>query len=66
MPGSTKLLCKMMGNIKKERENDTFVEFESNDEVLMMLMNCFIITSMSEDNFDSGFLLKTSAGKAKG
>lgn len=64
MPGSTKLLCKMMGNIKKERENDAFVEFESNDEVLMMLMNCFI-TSMSEDNFDSGFLLKTSAGKAK-
>lgn len=64
MPGSTKLLCKMMGNIKKERENDAFVEFESNDEVLMMLMNCFI-TSMSEDNFDSGLLLKTSAGKAK-
>lgn len=65
MPGSTKLLCKMMGNIKKERENDAFVKFESNDEVLMMLMNRFIITSMSEDNFDSGFLLKTSAGKAK-
>lgn len=54
-----------MGNIKKERENDAFVEFESNDKVLMMLMNCFIITSMSEDNFDAGFLLKTSAGKAK-
>lgn len=54
-----------MGNIKKERENGAFVEFESDDKVLMMLTNGFIITSMSEDNFDSGFLLKTTAGKAK-
>lgn len=52
----------MMCNIKKERENDAFVEFESNDKVLMMLMNRFNITSMSEDNFDSGFFFLNLSG----